>query len=327
MADDTNGKPTPPKVRPLQPASEHHPKELSDSRARAETAAASRQPTDVPDIRHRIREVLTREIEIKRLSETFSTKPEAVLTSSPEDITADDDAHRSALPWREDTAPPASPIPSRPDNDKLAAEADVGPAKPIMNENGFQIFKPERPEEDPAHDTVVSQLDGGDDTIPKSVEPVPMGADAIEEALKLIGDDHHHETDDQDEVSSDIGFIPANINPGTFGTDDASALHDGQDTDKSVTDDEQLINDILSEEAISADDDDNVGQAMSATTLHVVDQPKTPETDTSPQDKIQNWQIGHAMASSIRGIVKNEVDTALDKMARDAVREVLRAYR
>ena len=114
MADDTNGKPTPPKVRPLQPASEHHPKELSDSRARAETAAASRQPTDVPDIRHRIREVLTREIEIKRLSETFSTKPEAVLTSSPEDITADDDAHRSALPWREDTAPPASPIPSRP---------------------------------------------------------------------------------------------------------------------------------------------------------------------------------------------------------------------
>ena len=131
---------------------------------------------------------------------------------------------------------------------------DDAPAEPIMSENGFQIFKPHKPEQesssiDPLAAALATSLDDADDQINKTVDPVPMGADAIEEALKLIdaqAEDHddNARADDQDQGIA----IPANINPGTFGTAPSTEPTSSEDSSLSAQDDEDIINALLNED-------------------------------------------------------------------------------
>ena len=98
---------------------------------------------------------------------------------------------------------------------------------------------------------------------------------------------------------------------GTFGgTSDNSQDALGDDNAESQ-DDDALIKDILASEVPPSAPQDII-------------EPPDSESDKMTESERQHWQIGRAMASSIRSIVKDEVDTTLDEMTRQAVRTALR---
>ena len=122
-----------------------------------------------------------------------------------------------------------------------------------MSENGFQIFKPNKPEDASADENSIENIaaslsDHADDQINKTVDPVPMGSDAIEEALKLI-EDQPADDESTDEKEPDIGFIPANINGSVFGSTSPSSEDDQAEDDTPIPqDDDQIISDLLNED-------------------------------------------------------------------------------
>ena len=338
MVDDHHSAPKGGFTRPLTSRPRHQRIDHASSRVRAENAASYRAPTNVPDIKSRLKDALQREVEMKRLTDIFPPKqstpaPQQSMLVAPDPApnTTNTPLNVKPLPVTE----PASESNHLPKSGNQPAGAspshDSDEAKPIMNENGFQIFKPDRPEEkEVAAKSLGHHAD--DEVISKDAEAVPMKADAIEEALRLISNDEDNAEDASadNNTPADIGFIPANINPGIFGAAPSSSDNDGASDQSQHIDEEQLINDILSGDvAMQAEDasltSDAEASEKSTASLHVIS--GDGNDASSSKEKIHNLQIGQAIASSIRGIVKDEVDTALDQMARNAVREVLASYR
>lgn len=325
MVDDNHkGEDAHPK-KPLETRPRYQRIDHGNSRQRADAALSYRQPTEVSQIRERLKSALKQKVVLKSFAPAPATP---AATSAPAQ-------HSPSLK----VSPLPEPAANKPVETRAAEKPptqDDQPAKPIMSENGFQIFKPNKPEDIAADENsienIAASLSGhADDQISKTVDPVPMGSDAIEEALKLI-EDQPAETESTDEKEPDIGFIPANINPGVFGSTSPSSEDDQAEDDTPMPqDDEQIISDLLNEEGpvISSMPSHDEGQEETISPLHLVETSST-QTEAShdeipAKDKIQNWQIGQAIASSIRHIVKDEVDLALDRMAREAVRDALRA--
>ena len=325
MGDDNqSGSPAGPQ-KPLETRPRYQRIDHARSRQRADNALTSRQPSDVDDIKARLKAALKEKVAMKSLAEVFPPKASTPPPQEPLKV--------SPLP--ETPKPQPSPI---------QAVADDAPATPIMSENGFQIFKPAKPEADNASDrsddnTLNAALNENlDDIVNKSVDPVPMKPDAIEEALQMINDEDNDHADKKDN-DADIGFIPVNIAPGIFGSDEIPSSTSKEDEELSgPIDDDQLISELLNEDSPILSS--KPPAETPAVESPAPDEPKAPslqlvenaeageKQETVPaKDKIQHWQIGQAIASSIRNIVKDEVDLALDRMAREAVREAIRAHR
>ncbi len=295
--------------QPLQSRPRRQPIDHAESRVRAKHAHTHRQPTDVTDIKSRLKSVLAQEVTVPRIKDAFPETQTDNMPSAPSILSV------SPLPKIEPPVTNTEPV-----EPTMTAEPtrEDSPAKPILSENGFQIFKPNKPEDNTAEDKSLSFDTSNEDIINKNVAPVPMDGDAIEEALKLIEEQHDDDDKPQGDVDTqEVGFVPANISPGTFGAENSP---------EQLKNDEQLISDILSEDFADLAAPPSVSEEKPSVgpSLHVVDNPTA--HDTPPEDKIQNWQIGQAIAASIRGIVKEEVDTALDQLARQAVRDAIRAH-
>ena len=312
--------------KPLETRPRYQRIDHAQSRQRADNAIASRQPSDVDDIKARLKAALKEKVAMKSLAEVFPPKASTPPPQQPLKV--------SPLP---ETAPPRQDAEaSKPQPSSVQAEKDDAPATPIMSENGFQIFKPAKPEADNASDenTLSAAIaENLEDMVNKSVDPVPMKPDAIEEALQMINDEDNDHADKKDE-DADIGFIPVNISPGIFGSDENASSTAKEDEELSgPIDDDQLISELLNEDTpvISSKPAPETPEPeeTKAPSLQLVENAQADEKqETVPaKDKIQHWQIGQAIASSIRNIVKDEVDLALDRMAREAVREAIRAHR
>ena len=315
MVDDNHkGESAHPK-KPLETRPRYQRTDHGNSRQRADAAQPYRQPTEVSQIRERLKSALKQKVVLKSFAPSTISEPAQPSPSLK-------------------VSPLPAPATKKPVETRAAEKTpaqDDQPATPIMSENGFQIFKPNKPEDASLDDNSVENIaaslsDNADDQISKTVDPVPMGSDAIEEALKLIAD-QPSEAESAEEKEPDIGFIPANINPGIFGSTSPSS----EDDTPMPQDDDQIISDLLNENdpltaSIPSQDE---AQAETASPLHLVEtsstQTEASHDDVPAKDKIQNWQIGQAIASSIRHIVKDEVDLALDRMAREAVRDALRS--
>lgn len=221
----------------------------------------------------------------------------ADLTPPSIETAIDDKASQSAVDMDMPVSNEASPEPSS-----------------ISNENGFQIFK-NKPVQSSAKP---AQLTPQND-IPKDAEPVPMEADAIEEALRLINaeDEELAQSDNPDH----IGFAPIGI---------ADAEPEIKPEIKDA--DEALIDAIITPGVFGADTpptpteqdnhDDHDAHAEAAPS-----EPISEKASIPPADKLHHWQIGQSIAHTIKGIVKSEVDHALDQLARQAVRDALKAQR
>ena len=327
MVDDNHkGEDAHPK-KPLETRPRYQRIDHGNSRQRADAALSYRQPTEVSQIRERLKSALKQKVVLK----SFAPAP-APATPAATSAPAQPSPSLKVSPLPEPTA--KKPVETQA-AEKPPAQDDQ-PATPIMSENGFQIFKPNKPEDASADENSIENIaaslsDHADDQINKTVDPVPMGSDAIEEALKLI-EDQPADDESTDEKEPDIGFIPANINPGVFGSTSPSSEDDQAEDDTPIPqDDDQIISDLLNEDGpvISSMPSHDEGQKETVSPLHLVEtastQTETSHDDVPAKDKIQNWQIGQAIASSIRHIVKDEVDLALDRMAREAVRDALRA--
>lgn len=329
MGDDNqSGSPAGPR-KPLETRPRYQRIDHAQSRQRADNALTSRQPSDVDDIKARLKAALKEKVAMKSLAEVFPPKASTPPPQEPLKV--------SPLP--ETPLPRQNAETSKPEPSPVQAVTDDAPATPIMSENGFQIFKPTKPEADNASDlsdenTLSVALDENpDDMINKSVDPVPMKPDAIEEALQMINDEDNDQADKKD-ADADIGFIPVNIAPGIFGSDETPSSTAKQDEELSgPIDDDQLISELLKEDtpilSSKPTAETPVPDETKAPSLQLVENAKSDEKQEAvpAKDKIQHWQIGQAIASSIRNIVKDEVDIALDRMAREAVREAIRAHR
>lgn len=172
-------------------------------------------------------------------------------------------------------------------------EAAPSPTSDVIAEGGFQIYKrqgEQKPKTAPANHHPA-------DEIPRDVDPVPMGADAIEEALRLINaEDEENLNRQENKPDHDIGFTPLGIAedpapigedaivPGVFGISD-TAQH-------------------------------------SSTTEEATPQ----SSDASSHDALNAFGIGQSISHVIKDIVKTEIDHTIDALTRQAVRDALKAH-
>ena len=224
-------------------------------------------------------------------------------------------------PFAEDhILPEIAPKPT----DVAPQDKPSGTAEEFETNDGFQIFKsrsiPQKPVLVDAPESVVS-LDQSD------VEPVPMAPDAIEDALKLI-----KEEDESNLTSSEkhaVGFTPSNLmvdedeSPdlliGDFGGDFGAptASNQNQIDDLNASDDDIELAATLSAELSEAPlNHDEASHDEPAATVSILD-----------DDHRRNIEIGKNVASSIKSIIRDEVDETLDRIARQAVRDALKAHR
>ena len=229
------------------------------------------------------------------------------------------------------TAEPASPIedivqPETAPNPAGVAPQDKpsGKAEEFETKDGFQIFKSRSIPQKPILADLPEQVDHDEQT---AVEPVPMAPDAIEDALKLI------EEEDQSDLASlekpAVGFTPSNLmvdedeTPdlpignfgGNFGAPEAS--NQNQIDDLKASDDEIELAAALSAELSALPlNHDEASHDEPTATVSILD-----------DDHRRNIEIGRNVASSIKSIIRDEVDETLDRIARQAVRDALKANR
>ena len=229
-------------------------------------------------------------------------------------------------------------------------------AEEFQTNDGFQIFKSRSVPNKPILDTPeLSQNLNQDDDVNKSaaskVDPVPMAPDAIEDALRLIEDeDGATDHNDQDQVSA-IGFTPSNLlgdtpesDPfpiGNFGViDEQSSGSPSASADPEMSPDEIAIAAALSTEIEPSDDETSAAKSHQTTTELITNPANDDDQsrltvanasavslDVMKDDERRNMEIGHHMANSIRSIISSEVDETLDRIARQAVRDALKAHR
>ena len=210
-------------------------------------------------------------------------------------------------------------------------------AEEFETNDGFQIFKSRSVPQKPV---ITDTPDTMDHAEQKPIEPVPMDPDAIEDALKLI------EEEDQSDFALPekpaVGFTPSNLiadedeTPdlpvGDFGATVASNQNqmspiDAEANDQPidnlhVSDDEIELAAALSAElsALPQNHDvssqDGAGLDSNQAKISVLD-----------DDHRRNIEIGRNVASSIKSIIRDEVDETLDRIARQAVRDALKAHR
>ena len=238
------------------------------------------------------------------------------------------------IPASDLTAVTAEPVLSVEENiqpETALKPADVAPqdkpsgdAEEFETNDGFQIFKsrsiPQKP-------VLVDAPESGERDDQSAVEPVPMAPDAIEDALKLI------EEEDQSDFASPekpaVGFTPSNLmvdeneTPdlpigdfgGNFGAPEAS--NQNQIDDLKASDDEIELAAALSAELSALPLNHNEASH---------DEP-TARVSILDDDHRRNIEIGRNVASSIKSIIRDEVDETLDRIARQAVRDALKAHR
>ena len=270
---------------------------------------------------------------------TTASPPASTPPSAPID-TPEDAPVQIETPT--DTPIAAAPIEAPID---APVEASKG-AEEMETNDGFQIFKARSVPHKPA---LVEPSPPEPSTAHNDVEPVPMAPDAIEDALKLI-----EEEDEQNNASSEtpaIGFTPSNL------IDDAPApaLDPDPNADKDsrtneddfpigvfgatapsnqnqLTDDDAGHTDHKAQDTIPdapTPDDMELAAALSAEFAQMP--ASSPETEANvsvlDEDHRRNIDIGRNMASSIKSIIRDEVDETLDRIARQAVRDALKAHR
>lgn len=264
---------------------------------------------------------------------TTTSPPDSTPSSAPID-TPEDAPVQIETPT--DTPIAAAPI-EAPIDAPVEASSD---AEEMETNDGFQIFKVRSVPHKPA---LVEPSAPEASTAQNDVEPVPMAPDAIEDALKLI-----EEEDEQNNASSEtpaIGFTPSNLvdDEATPDADDDSGTNEddlpiGVFGATAPSNQNQLTNN-------DADHTDHKAQdttpdvptpeymELAAALSAEFDQmpASSPETEANvsvlDEDHRRNIDIGRNMASSIKSIIRDEVDETLDRIARQAVRDALKAHR
>ncbi len=241
--------------------------------------------------------------------------------------------------------PKETPIAAAPNEAPIDAPVEPSSGAEEMETNdGFQIFKARSVPHKPA---LVEPSAPEASTAQNDVEPVPMAPDAIEDALKLI-----EEEDEQNNASSEtpaIGFTPSNL----IDDDPAPALDPDTNDDSGTNEDDFPIgvfgasapsnqNQLTDNDADHTDhkSDDTTPDAptpedmelAAALSAEFAQMPaSSPETEANvsvlDEDHRRNIDIGRNMASSIKSIIRDEVDETLDRIARQAVRDALKAHR
>ena len=225
-----------------------------------------------------------------------------------------------ALSVEDNIQPETAPKPA----DVAPQDEPSGDAKEFETNDGFQIFKsrsiPQKP-------VLVDAPESGERDDQGAVEPVPMAPDAIEDALKLI------EEEDQSDFALPekpaVGFTPSNLmvdedeTPdlpigdfgGNFGAPEAS--NQNQIDDLKASDDEIELAAALSAELSALPQNNDVANIDdNEARVSILD-----------DDHRRNIEIGRNVASSIKSIIRDEVDETLDRIARQAVRDALKANR
>ena len=225
-----------------------------------------------------------------------------------------------ALSVEDNIQPETAPKPA----DVAPQDKPSGDAKEFETNDGFQIFKsrsiPQKP-------VLVDAPESGEKDDQGAVEPVPMAPDAIEDALKLI-----EEEDKSDFALPEkpaVGFTPSNLmvdedeTPdlpigdfgGNFGAPEAS--NQNQIDDLKASDDEIELAAALSAELSALPQNHDVAN---------IDENEA-KVSILDDDHSRNIEIGRNVASSIKSIIRDEVDETLDRIARQAVRDALKANR
>ena len=266
---------------------------------------------------------------------TTTSTPASTPPSAPIDTPEDAPVQ---IETRTDTPIAAAPI-----------EAPIKPAsgaEEMETNDGFQIFKARSVPHKPA---LVEPSAPEASTAQNDVEPVPMAPDAIEDALKLI-----EEEDEQNNASSEtpaIGFTPSNLiddapapalDPASDADDDSGTNEDnfpiGVFGATAPSNQNQLTNNDADKTENKAQDttpdaptpdDMELAAALSAEFSQMP--ASAPETEANvsvlDEDHRRNIDIGRNVASSIKSIIRDEVDETLDRIARQAVRDALKAHR
>ena len=229
------------------------------------------------------------------------------------------------------TAEPTLPTEDIIQPETAPKSADVAPqAKPsgrteeFETKDGFQIFKSRSVPQKPVLADLPEQVDRNEQS---DVEPVPMAPDAIEDALKLI------EEEDQSDFAlpekSAVGFTPSNLMVDEDETPDLPIGDFGGNFDAPEASNQNQIDDLK-----ASDDEIELAAALSAELSalpqnHDVASLDNNEANVSvlDDDHRRNIEIGRNVASSIKSIIRDEVDETLDRIARQAVRDALKAHR
>ena len=247
------------------------------------------------------------------------------------DLTSD--TAEPALLAEDNIQPEIAPKPA----DVAPQDKPSGTTEEFETNDGFQIFKSRSVPQKPILADLPEQVEHAEQ---KQIEPVPMAPDAIEDALKLI------EEEDQSDFALPekpaVGFTPSNLmmdedeTPdlpvGDFGAAVASnqnQMHplDVEANDQPidnlhVSDDEIELAAALSAE-LSTLPQNHDGASHNGAGLDN-DEAKISVLD---DDHRRNIEIGRNVASSIKSIIRDEVDETLDRIARQAVRDALKAHR
>lgn len=232
----------------------------------------------------------------------------------------------------ENIQPDVAPKPAA----KTTKDKPSGDAEEFETNDGFQIFKSRAVPQKPALTDAPEHVESDK----SAVEPVPMAPDAIEDALKLI------EEEDQSNLASSaktaVGFTPSNLMTddadtndlpiGDFGASEASnqnqITHDDADSKHHGTDDFNTSRDEMDlAAALSAE----LSQSTPDHDMATIDEASCDEIGAKvsvlDHDHRRNIDIGRNVASSIKSIIRDEVDETLDRIARQAVRDALKAHR
>ena len=229
------------------------------------------------------------------------------------------------------TAEPALSVEENIQPETALKPADIAPqdktsgdAEEFETNDGFQIFKsrsiPQKP-------VLVDALESGERDDLGGVEPVPMAPDAIEDALKLI------EEEDQSDFALPekpaVGFTPSNLMVNEDETPDLPIGDFGGNFGAPEASNQNQIDDLK-----ASDDEIELAAALSAELSALPQNHDVANIDDNEakvsildDDHRRNIEIGRNVASSIKSIIRDEVDETLDRIARQAVRDALKAHR
>ena len=241
------------------------------------------------------------------------------------DLTSD--TAEAALLTEDNIQPEIAPKPA----DVAQQDKPSGIAEEFETNDGFQIFKSRSVPQKPV---ITDTPDTMDHAEQKPIEPVPMAPDAIEDALKLIEEEDHSDFALPEKPA--VGFTPSNLiadedeTPdlpvGDFGATVASnqnqmspidvEANDQPADNVNASDDEiELAAALSAELSRSPQNHDGAGLDSNQAKVSVLD-----------DDHRRNIEIGRNVASSIKSIIRDEVDETLDRIARQAVRDALKAH-
>ena len=250
-----------------------------------------------------------------RLERAIPTPDTASPASDLTAITAE-----PALPIEDIVQPETAPNPA----DITPQDKPSGKAEEFETKDGFQIFKSRSIPQKPILADLPEQVDHDEQT---AVEPVPMAPDAIEDALKLI------EEEDQSDLASlekpAVGFTPSNLMVDEDETPDLPIGNFGGNFGAPEASNQNQIDDLK-----ASDDEIELAAALSAELSALPQNHDVANIDDNEakvsildDDHRRNIEIGRNVASSIKSIIRDEVDETLDRIARQAVRDALKANR